>query len=160
MPPRRDPGPVALPSFWFTTRANTKTGAYLDSADEIGIPDGRNPRISSFVIAGLPNVHTVVNIKKALFGNRYKKIDLYLDSGQSSPVNNTTIVNLSRHGLTKANPLLFVDRDNDAEESKEVNDERRQIKYDKFTKRLKNITTGGEFESSCLSPARPPIHSL
>lgn len=58
-------------------------------------------------------------IKKELFGKRRHKIDFYYRHRDDSPESNSTVVDMSKHGLTRSTPFLFVDRNDDAEEQNE-----------------------------------------
>jgi hypothetical protein len=73
-----------------------------------------------FPIIFLRNYPTAEDIKKAMFGPRQYMVALYLNSHQDSLVNDGNKVDLHKYGLTKADPILFVDRNNVKGELQEV----------------------------------------
>jgi len=152
MAPRDKPPGPNIDVFWFTAQADTIHGPFIDPSD-LGINSPDNERLGFFPVGLFPKNPTAKFIKEKLFGaGRYHKVDLYLTPRAIAPVLDGHKVDLDKYGLTKNNHILFVDKNHDKTESKDVQDERdvesvdRQMKedakYKTFTKRLKNITHG------------------
>jgi len=152
MSPRDKPPGPNVDVFWFTARANTIHGAFIDPND-VGVSSPDNEHLGFFLVKLFPKNPTAKDIKEKMFGaGRYHKVDLYLTPHATGPVHDGYKVDLDKYGLTKKNHIVFVDRNHDKTESKEVQDERdvesvdrqmkKDAKYKTFTKRLKNITHG------------------
>jgi hypothetical protein len=66
---------------------------------------------------------TAKELKQLIFQKRAKHIDLYVSKNSSHHVHSNSTLDITQHGNDKAHPLLFVDKNHDAEESEDEKEE-------------------------------------
>lgn len=66
---------------------------------------------------------TAKELKQLIFQNRAKHVDLYIDKNSNHHVHSNSTVDITAHGNDKAHPLLFIDKNHDAEEDEDEEEE-------------------------------------
>ena len=71
---------------------------------------------------------TAKELKQLIFQKRAKHVNLYADKDHNHHVHSNSTIDITKHGNDKHNPLLFVDKNHDAEEDEEEEEEEEEDK--------------------------------
>lgn len=112
---------------WFRTRKDDKDGPNIDNGGR-GFTVPGDPTLGVFPLGLLPSTTpTARQLKRELFLRRWRNVDVYNRHRDDNPLDNSDIVDLTKHGLTRATPLLFVDFNDDSEEQQEEEEEKEEV---------------------------------